>query len=205
MLNFNIYFSHEYKTTNKNKKKGVNLIEKFIMYSRPIIKAIKTVILKILNTSMAKRTKLSEFVKGDITALKRIGKSQREIPKVLGRSKTITCNYLKSLNNKKTDWQARKIITTIQEKNCSWSKKENFVNIKNIEISCGCSLHRPSLTMKQKEKQLEYVRQYQTTSTKEWRKVVFSDEKKFNLDGPGGFQKYWHAKKLSKRELLNKA
>ena len=48
--------------------------------------------------------------------------------------------------------------------------------------------------MKHKEKQLEYVRQYQTMSVKEWRKVVFSDKKKFILDDPGGFQKYWHAK-----------
>ena len=48
--------------------------------------------------------------------------------------------------------------------------------------------------MKHKEKQLEYVRQYQTMSAKEWRKVVFSDEKKFNLDGQDGFQKYWHTK-----------
>ena len=48
--------------------------------------------------------------------------------------------------------------------------------------------------MKHKEKRLEYARQYQTMSAKEWRKVVFSDEKKFNLDSPDGFQKYLHAK-----------
>ena len=48
--------------------------------------------------------------------------------------------------------------------------------------------------MKHKEKQLEYVCQYQTMSAKEWWKFVFSDEKKYNLDSPDGFQKYWHAK-----------
>ena len=41
--------------------------------------------------------------------------------------------------------------------------------------------------MKHKEKRLEYVRQYQTMSAKEWRKVVFSDENIFNLDGQDGF------------------
>ena len=40
----------------------------------------------------------------------------------------------------KTVGQARKIITIIQENNCSRSKKENFVSIKNIEIPSGCSL-----------------------------------------------------------------
>ena len=50
--------------------------------------------------------------------------------------------------------------------------------------------------MNLKEKRLEYVRQYQTMSAKEWRKFVFTGEKKFNLDGPDGFQKYWHAKRF---------
>ena len=50
--------------------------------------------------------------------------------------------------------------------------------------------------MKHKEKQVEYTRQYLTKSAKEWRKCVFSDENKFNLDGPDGFQKYWHATKF---------
>ena len=33
-------------------------------------------------------------------------------------------------------------------------------------------IHCPSLTMKQKEKQLEYACQYQTMSAKEWRKEI---------------------------------
>ena len=36
-------------------------------------------------------------------------------------------------------------------------------------------------------------------SAKEWRKVVFSDEKTFNLDGLDGFQKYSHAKTFPRR------
>ena len=47
---------------------------------------------------MAKRTKLSEFEKSEITALKRVRKSPREISKALGCSKTVICNYLKSPN-----------------------------------------------------------------------------------------------------------
>ena len=48
--------------------------------------------------------------------------------------------------------------------------------------------------MKHKEKQLEYARQYQIMSAKEWLKVVFLDKKKFNLNGPNGFHKYWQVK-----------
>ena len=52
----------------------------------------------MLKIQIVKGTKLSEFEKGEITALKRVGKSQREISKGLGRNKTVICNYLKSPN-----------------------------------------------------------------------------------------------------------
>ena len=52
------------------------------------------------------------------------------------------------------------------------------------------------LTMKHKEKRLESACQFQTMNAKEWRKVIFSNEKKFNLDSPDGFQNYWHTKKF---------
>ena len=45
---------------------------------------------------MAKGSKLSEFEKGEITPLKRVGKSLREISNALGCSKTVICNNLKS-------------------------------------------------------------------------------------------------------------
>ena len=47
---------------------------------------------------MAEGTKLSEFERDEITTLKRVGKSQSEISKALGRSKTVNCNYLKIPN-----------------------------------------------------------------------------------------------------------
>ena len=47
---------------------------------------------------MAKENKLFEFEECEISALKRVRKSRREISKALGRNKTIICNYLKSLN-----------------------------------------------------------------------------------------------------------
>ena len=84
---------------------------------------------------MAKGTKLSEFEKGEITALKRVGKSQRGISKALGCSKTVICNDLKSSNQYGT------IKPTGKSENYHHkSREELFVNIKNIEISSGLSL-----------------------------------------------------------------
>ena len=76
-------------------------------------------------------------------------------------------------------------------------------HLNNGKINQKKRIHRLRLTMKHKEKRPEYARIYQTMSAKDCRTIVFSGRKKFNF-GPDSFQKYWHANKNSRRELLNK-
>ena len=156
--------------------------------------------------------------------MKRVGKSQKEISKGFGHCKTVICNYLKSPNKygqrkptgrleKISPQFKRRIVREVKKKTLSISKiLKSLVNVprtirrhlNNEKIKLKKIIHRPRLTMKHKEKRLEYTSQYQTMSAKEWRKVVFSDDKKFNLNGSDDFQKYWHTRKFSRKGLLKK-
>ena len=78
---------------------------------------------------MALGTKLSEFDKGEITALKRVGKSQREISKAFGRSKAVICNYLKS----RKKYETRKPIDK-PEKLSSQFKRRIVSRSKKIKV-----------------------------------------------------------------------
>ena len=52
-------------------------------------------------------------------------------------------------------------------------------------------LPKPRLTEQHKKRREQFARKHISFGTK-WQSVVFSDEKKFNLDGPGGYHYYWH-------------
>ena len=49
---------------------------------------------------------------------------------------------------------------------------------------------KPSLSNVNKLKRLDFARSYNSWN-EEWRNIVWSDEKKWNLDGPDGKCKFW--------------
>jgi len=64
---------------------------------------------------------------------------------------------------------------------CHESKSTQFLKIKN----------RPALKQSHIDKRLQWAKNKMSWTT-EWNNIIFTDEKKFNLDGPDGYKYYWH-------------
>ena len=75
-------------------------------------------------------------------------------------------------------------------KNVTMDNQSSYKKVKNLKKD-EKKTHSPALTTTHKDLRLSWAKDHMTWNN-EWHKVVWSDEKKFNLDGPDRFSYYWH-------------
>lgn len=163
---------------------------------------------------MARGTLLTQQEKDSILDLRKKGRSYGEIAKEIKRSKCAVHNFLNnSLNNRQkkrvgrkkklSDRQRRSILRTASNRSISSSGIKNQLGLNvsrwtvNRVLQSAPNLvlmkkkKSPPLKPIHKENRLGWAKDHMTWN-QEWKNVVWSDEKKFNFDGPDGFSYYWH-------------
>lgn len=157
---------------------------------------------------------LSAVTRAKIEVLKAEGYSNRQIAIKVNRSPKVVNNFIKNpqeygtnksspRNKKLSPRQERQIVELAKSGKMSSSQivhklelpvKKNAVNKvirKSGQLKYVKRLKQPKLLQRHMEARLAFAENHVQWST-EWVRLIFSDEKKFNLDGPDGCQYYWH-------------
>jgi transposase len=177
---------------------------------------------------MGRGKALSEEERGYIRGLRESGLKYKAIALKVGRSDRVVRNYLRNpdLYGTKKSTGRPKALSKRDESHIVRLASNKAVSARQIhaDVKPKCSertvrrcivkskilkrkkyLTKPQLSVKHKQARLDWAREHMSW-TDEWLNVIFTDEKKFNLDGPDGWMYYYHDLRkeqqlLSKRQM----
>ena len=129
-------------------------------------------------------------------------KRDKKKPKAIGRPKILSERSQRALANvaKKGRMTVRKVMNQIPVQVSLRTVQRVLSEHKHLEF--GDLKVRPFLTKNHVKDRYKWCKNKSKMTMEDWQKVVFTDEKRFCLDGPDGQAKFWADRRPQRTCLL---